>query len=108
VIGFVHLVALPLDDGGHVVADAIDGKTHDVGSADKTRKKRPIVFDPAIVVKKLPVRAFDKGLQFGDLIGAAPDIQDRGAGEIVAAPATVQVRLDQFVDLIREAVVFAL
>src|ERR1700694_3798172 len=70
-VWLLQLPAQPLERGDGVVADAVDREQQDVGPADKTREKRRVVLDPAVMMEEARAGALHQRFQLRNLIGPA-------------------------------------
>src|SRR5499426_2574842 len=84
-VAFAELAADPLERRRRVVADAIDGKHRKIGTAHEARKQAGIVLEPSVVVQEAAVDALDQGFELRRLAGAAADIENAQAAQIVRA-----------------------
>src|SRR5262249_27555584 len=83
--------AQPLDRTGGVVADAVDREEYVIGAGDEAGQQAAALLDAAVVMEKLRAGALDQALQLRNLMGAAPDVEEGGAGEV--EPVLLAVRL---------------
>src|SRR6476646_1189049 len=64
------------------MADAIDGKSGEVGAADQPRQQGAVVVNPAVVMQESAAKTFDGRSRLPDLLRTAADIEQSEAVEL--------------------------